>query len=392
MVGSAAAELRKITNDFEVLVVNDGSRDGTRDTVSDERLRFQLSLRGFMNEIETARVKQIWGSTGGTWRNREWVRWLQHPKVQERINLLTTGDPGRDRYQYFVQRYLSAQRTGTARVKRALTLGCGHGELERGLTQYDLAEIHEGIDLAEGAVQEATRLAKARGFEHLRYRVADLNTIELPECTYDVVFGVSAIHHVARLEHLFREVLLSLKPGGYFMLDEFVGPSQFQWPQEQVAIMNELLNQLPVEFRYSISNPGVIKSGVWTPSREAMNEYDPSEAIRSGEIVRLLPWFFDIVEFRGYGGNLLQFLLDDIAGRFLLDDPRAMHYLQSFFDREDQLIASGKFSHDFATIIVRRKPTRVERIFGSSAAYAVTRTRAILREIRVIEKPKTLVR
>jgi SAM-dependent methyltransferase len=334
----------------------------------------------FMNEVEAARVKEIWGSTGGTWRGREWVRWLQHPKVQERINLMTTDDPGKDRYQHFVERYLPLRRRRSTRVKRALTLGCGHGELERGLTKYNLAEVHEGVDLADGAVKEATRLAKADGFSHLRYRVADLNTIELPECTYDVVFGVSAIHHVARLEHLFREVLLSLKPGGYFMLDEFVGPSQFQWAEEQLATMNELLSQLPVEFKYSISNPGVIKDSVWTPSREVMNEYDPSEAIRSGEILGLLPWFFDIVEFRGYGGTLLHFLLDEIAGRFFPDDPRAMDYLESFFDREDQLIASGKLSHDFATIIVRRKPTRVEKVLGRTAAYAVTKTRAILRE------------
>jgi SAM-dependent methyltransferase len=330
-----------------------------------------------MNEVETARVKEVWGSTGGVWRRREWVHWLQHPRVQERINLMTTGDGGRDRYQYFVDRYLPIQSGRSARVKRALTLGCGHGELERGLTQYDLAEIHEGVDLADGAVEEATRLAKAGGFDHLRYRVADLNTIELPKCTYDVVFGVSAIHHVARLEHLFREVLLSLKPGGYFMLDEFVGPSQFQWPQEQVAVINELLSQLPVEFKHSITNPGKVKCCVWTPSREAMNECDPSEAIRSGEIVQLLPWFFDIVEFRGYGGNLLQFLLEEIAGHFRLDDPHAMQYLQSFFDREDQLIASGKFSHDFATIIARRKSTRVERVLGRTAAYAVTKIRAL---------------
>jgi hypothetical protein len=106
------------------------------------------------------------------------------------------------------------------------------------------------------------------------------------------------------------------------------------------------------------------------------------EAIRFGEIVGLLPWSFDIVEFRGYGGTLLHFLLDEIAGHFLPDDPRAMDYLQSFFDREDQQIASGKLSHDFATIIVRRKPTRVEKVLGPTAAYAVTKTRAILRERR----------
>lgn len=226
---------------------------------------------------------------------------------------------------------------------------------------------------------EATRYAEAKGLKHLRYRVADLNTIQLPECSYDVVFGVSAIHHVARLEHLFRQVLLSLKPRGYFMLDEFVGPSQFQWPDEQVAIINEQLEKLPVEFKCAISNPSIVKGCVGKPTLDEMNTYDPSEAIRSGEIMGLLPWYFDVIEVRGYGGTLLHLLLDEIAGHFLPEDPRAMEHLSSFFELEDQMISSGRFHHDFATIIARRKPTRVEKVFGRTAAYAVTKTRAMLR-------------
>jgi SAM-dependent methyltransferase len=332
-----------------------------------------------MNEVEVTKVKNLWGSTEGTWRTAEWRRWLQHPKVQERINILVTGDAQKDRYQYFLDHYRPTRLGRRIRAKRVLTLGCGHGEFERGLAKYDFAEIHEGVDIADGAVAEATRLAKAEGLDHLRYRVADLNTIRLPECTYDVVFGISAVHHVANLEHLFREVLLSLKPGGYFMLDEFVGPSQFQWPDEQVAIINEQLDKLPVEFKYAISHPEIIKGCVWRHTLEEMNAADPSEAIRSGEIVQLLPRYFDIVEFRGYGGTLLHLLLDEIAGHFLPEDPRGMEYLHSFFALEDQMIASGKFQHDFAFVIARRKPTRVQKVLGRTAAYAVTKTRAILR-------------
>ena len=61
------------------------------------------------------------------------------------------------------------------------------------------------------------------------------------------------------------------------------------------------------------------------------------------------------------------------------NDPRAMEYLSYFFELEDQLIASGKLQHDFATIFTRRKPTRIEKVLGRTAAYAVTKTRAILR-------------
>ena len=322
-----------------------------------------------MNDVEVTKVKKLWGNTGGTWRTAQWLRWLQHPTVQERINRLATGDLHKDRYQYFLEHCCTRRFGRRTRVKRALTLGCGHGEFERGLSRYNFAEIHEGIDIADGAVAEAIRLAKAEGLEHLRYRVGDLNTIELPECTYDVVFGISAIHHVAQLAHLFREVLGSLKPGGYFLLDEFVGASQFQWSDEQLAIINEQLAKLPVEFKYAISDPSMVKGCVWKQTVDEMNAYDPSEAIRSGEIMELLPRYFDIVEVKGYGGTLLHLLLDEIAGNFVPDDPRSMEYLRSFFDLEDQMIASGKFQHDFAMIIARRKPTRVHKIFGRQAAY-----------------------
>ena len=329
-----------------------------------------------MNEIDVTKVKELWGSTEGTWRSSQWLRWLQHPKVQERISIFLTGDPSKDRYQYFVEQYFRGRADGRRRVKRALTLGCGHGEFERGLSKYNFAELHEAVDIADGAVAEAVRLAKAEGLDHIRYRVADLNTIELPQCTYDIVFGISSIHHVANLEHLFLQVELGLKPGGYFVLDEYIGASKFQWPDEQVAVINEEIAKLPSEYKQALSNPSIVKGAVGRPTIEEMDAVDPSEAVRSGEIMRLLPLYFDIVEVKGYGGTLLHMLLDEIAGHFVPDDPRSMEYLQYFFDLEDQMIASGKFQHDFAMIIARRKPTRVEKVFGPKAANVVTKTRA----------------
>jgi SAM-dependent methyltransferase len=330
-----------------------------------------------MNDAEASKVKELWGSTEGTWRTSQWARWLQHPKVQERINIFLTGDPRKDRYQYFIESYRG--HFGPRRqAQRALTLGCGHGEFERGLSKYNFAEIHEAVDIADGAVEQATRLAREQGLNHIQYRVADLNTIELPRCTYDIVFGISSIHHVANLEHLFLQVQLSLKPGGLFVLDEYIGASKFQWPDEQIAVINEELAKLPVELKRCISDPNVIKGTVERPSIEQMNAVDPSEAVRSGEIMHMLRWYFDIVEVKGYGGTLLHMFLDEIAGHFDPEDARSMEYLNYFFEVEDKMIASGKFKHDFAMIITKRKPTRVEKILGRTAAYAVTRSRAVL--------------
>ena len=331
-----------------------------------------------LNELEVAKVKERWGTAEGVWRDSKCIHWTEHPKVRERINLIISGNPGKDCYQYFIERYFRGRLRRRRQAKRALTLGCGHGELERGLCKYNFARLHEGVDIADGAVAQANTLARAGGLDHLRYEVADLNTIKLPKCTYDVVFGVSSIHHVANLEHLFLQVALSLKPGGYFFLDEYIGPNRLQWTDEQVAIANELLAPLPLEFKRAIGDPRIIKGMVKPATIEEVNAADPSEAIRSADILKLLPWYFDILEMKGYGGTLLQPLLNDIAGHFAQDDPRSMEYLRLFFDREDQLIASGRLQHDFAIIIARRKPTRVEKLLGPKAAYVVSKARAML--------------
>jgi hypothetical protein len=86
-----------------------------------------------------------------------------------------------------------------------------------------------------------------------------------------------------------------------------------------------------------------------------MNESDPSEAIRSAEIVPLLSRHFDVVEKNGWGGSLLHLLLEGIAGNFDERNPGSLAYLQGLFDLEDRLIAEGVLEDDFATIIARRR-------------------------------------
>ena len=329
-----------------------------------------------LSDLDIAKVRELWGARE-YWRDTK-SHWTSHPIVYQRLNLLVSGDPRKDRFQYFIDRYYRHDRP-QRQVKRILTLGCGAGAFERGLSQYKFAKIHEAIDISDQAVAEAAKLARAENLEGIRYKVGDLNNIELPPLTYDVVFGISSIHHVLNLEQLFHQVALSLKPGGYFFLDEYIGPTRFQWPDGQLAIINEQIAALPPEFKRSISN-GSVKGSIGRVSVEELYAIDPSEAVRSAEILKMLPFYFDIVEIKGCGGSLLHPLLEGIAGNFAEDDPRAMKHLQSLFELEDQLIGSGRLQHDFAVIIARRKPTRVQKVLGPKVAYVVSKTRSVLQQ------------
>jgi len=242
-------------------------------------------------------------------------------------------------------------------VNRVLTLGCGNGEFERNLAKLNYVREHDALDVAEGAIEKARRAAREEGYSHIQYRVADLNQVDLPKDRYDVIFGISSVHHVAGLEHLFAQVYSSLKPGGYFFLDEYVGASQYQWPDQQLGHINRVLEMLPQRFKFSLSRPGETKPPVARPTVEEMNAVDPSEAVRSSEIGPLLERYFEQVEFRGYGGGLLHMLLEDIAGNFAEDDSEALCWLQRIFSIEDSLLEQGELEHDFA-VLIGRKPTR----------------------------------
>jgi SAM-dependent methyltransferase len=304
-------------------------------------------------EADIAKVKDVWGDGAGasTWRSPHRLHWTQHPTVAERLNFLVSGSPYRNRFEHLMDRYLA----GRMPVGRALTLGCGHGELERGLAKYNFANLHEGVDIADGAIAESTRLANEAGLKNISYRIADINSIELPKDTYDVIFGVGSIHHTARLEHIFEQVAKSLKPGGFFFLDEFIGPSHFQWSDAQLAAINVATALLPARYRMCVNNPTEPKPPVTRYTVAEMNAIDPSEAVRSAEIVGLLPKYFNVLETRGVGGSFLHLLLDHIAGNFDENDPKDLAQLQSLFNLEDQLIAAGTLQHDFAVIIAAKR-------------------------------------
>src|SRR5262245_50125569 len=125
-----------------------------------------------MSQEESVKVRTLWGDSEGAWRIPDRTHWTQHPKVQERLNALVSGNHRMDRFQSFLHKHLNRRLP----LKRALTLGCGHGELERGLSQYNVAVVHEGVDIADGAIREATRLADESGLSHLRYKVCDVNS------------------------------------------------------------------------------------------------------------------------------------------------------------------------------------------------------------------------
>lgn len=105
---------------------------------------------------------------------------------------------------------------------RILELGCKEGDLSIQLASRGMDVT--AIDLSADRIERARTLA--RGLElqiQPNWIVADLNTFPLPQNGYDCVVAHDSLHHILHLDRLCEQVLHSLKPGGYFVVMDYIG-------------------------------------------------------------------------------------------------------------------------------------------------------------------------
>ena len=88
---------------------------------------------------------------------------------------------------------------------------------------------------------------------------------------------------------------------------------------------------------------------------------DPTEAVRSEELVAFTEQHFDVRERKNIGGTILQHLLYDIVQNFRFDDPRERSLLEMLCTIEAMLVDSGRIPCDFVLLAARKKGSRVKR-------------------------------
>ena len=293
------------------------------------------------------RVSELWGRHAAESGERPYLpgAWTSHPIVRGAMNRRISGREDMEWLAWARWRFFPNP------ASRVLSLGCGGGLVEREAVSLGLCQTIEGVDLSAEAIAVARRRAADGDLSGITYRVADLNSLELAPASYDIVICKQALHHVERLEHLLDQVRQSLRPGGWFLVNEYVGPSRFQWTDVQLGLMNELLMLLPERLRRL---SGGVRERIDRLPAEVVAASDPSEAVRSGEIAPLLLSRFELVERRDFGGTLLHPLLAEIIANFDPANESEATILRLLIAFEDALLGHGVLTSDFAVFILRR--------------------------------------
>jgi SAM-dependent methyltransferase len=174
------------------------------------------------------------------------------------------------------------------------------------------------FDGSPRSLELARQAALAHGVNNIRFEKADVEHVSLPASSFDLVLMNMSLHHVHGLRRLLDEVRQSLKLGGVLLINEFIGPRQFQFSERQLRIVTALLSALPAEWpRDSVT--GTLKTQYVRMPVEHWNAADPSEAIRSDRIVAEVTRQFQITERLDppplTGAHRLQFRPDRQQGR-----------------------------------------------------------------------------
>ena len=246
--------------------------------------------------------------------------------------------------------------TAEGRTLRALSLGCTNGEAAPANEFARTGRFVEVtvVDISQDLLASQKELTDKLGLgEIIRYRRMDLEQDAFDfESPFDLIFAVGTLHHIRGLERLFANINDSLTPAGLFFMREYVGPDRLQFTDHQIEIATTIRRALPE--RLCTNLEGKLCRDAWRPTVEEVVADDPSEAIRSSELLEIAGRFLAVEETRLTGGTLLDPLLHGIAGHFERD-VSGREILPLLIAFEKILVREGVLPSDYVLMTARRR-------------------------------------
>jgi ubiquinone/menaquinone biosynthesis C-methylase UbiE len=148
---------------------------------------------------------------------------LERERAYHNARFAAESRVGQDKYYFALQ---GCDRRVMALVERAavgadvLEYGCGTGYLSVPLAGR--ARSLTGIDISEVAIELACDAAAAAGAGNTRFLTMNAEALELPDASFDLVFGSGILHHLD-LPRALAEVARVLRPGGRAIFKEPLG-------------------------------------------------------------------------------------------------------------------------------------------------------------------------
>lgn len=308
------------------------------------RLKYKLiGLKKLMSEDVKSQAKNFWEANPAVTASQ----WVVNPIIQATVNQRISGGQTSKYWLAWVIENFFAGKT----FENLLSPGCGAGSHEILIGKLGLAKQIDAFDFSETALQIAREKASEAGVT-INFYNDDINNFNIESGKkYDLAFCSGSLHHVKEIERFLSIIQQSLKPDGYFIVNEYVGDCYNIYKSKQVELLNRLYKCFP----------DVLRSG---PLQEFCNATigqvlatDPSEGVRAKLILPFLEYYFDIEVIHPYGGAILHPLYPLLNHQELLPpDPKSETIVRLLLEFEAILMEMpAGLETDFCLCIVRPK-------------------------------------
>lgn len=226
---------------------------------------------------------------------------------------------------------------------RLISVGCGTGSKEIGLLQHGIAQEALLYEYSGVSVEQGRDLAAQAGLaDRMDFRLGDALQ-EVPESPgFDVVYWNNALHHMLDVDRALAWSRALLNPGGLLLMDDYVGPSRFQWTDEMLEIATGVRRDLPGR---CLAHPRIpllkLPRKVKRPTVEEMIRLDPSEAADSGRILEVLPRHFPGAKVILTGGVVYHLALTNVLRNLEEEDARDRAILERLLEEDDRCTDRG---------------------------------------------------
>ncbi len=270
--------------------------------------------------------------------NIENSNWWSIPKVIERWNKLITGDKTK-KYEYYLSEVLLQNQT------TLLSIGSGVCSHELLLAELNPHLHITCVDISNELLNQAANTAKEKNISNITFLAENIYDYSFQSNYYDTVFFHASLHHFKDMEQFIPNIIKQvLKPNGFLIINEYVGPNRMLYTNDQILAINSALKLIPKKYR-SIYKTNLTKSHYYGSGLLRMIIADPSECVDSEKILPAIKQHFKTIEEKPYGGNILMSVLKDISHHFIILDDEKKQLLDKLFNYEDVYLT--KHSSDF---------------------------------------------
>lgn len=267
------------------------------------------------------------------------TRWWMHPAILRHLNALVGGQ-AEDGPWAGLERRMHSLSDGRG-FARGLSVACGSASKEMRLLQKGIVGTFDLFEISQERLAAGKAEAARQGLaDRATFHAGDAFAQDLGD-RYDLVYWNNALHHMLDA----REALFwskdRLRPGGWLVMDDYVGATRFQWPDAQLEIASRIRGSLPERLLRDPAHPQrSCAVAVTRPPLARMLATDPTEAADSDNILPSLMEAFPGAQTLFTGGVVYSLALQDVIANF--DDVKDAALLQKLLEYDAELAAGGQ--------------------------------------------------